>query len=326
MMDPRIIFSIADEDDYEQVALKIFRHQARHVSVYRNWIKHIGQSIESVKTIRDIPFLPIAAFRSHAVVEDGLEPILEFSSSGTTGQQTSRHLIANPLMYEESFLKAFQLFYGDPKQYCILALLPSYLERQGSSLVYMTDRLIRESEHPQSGFYLNQYAALADVLTVLCNRKQPTVLLGVTYALLDLAEQFPLSFQDLIILETGGMKGKRKELMREELHGILQQAFHVPTIHSEYGMTELLSQAYSMGNGLFDSPPWMKICIRDINDPFSFLPAGSTGGINVIDLANIHSCSFLATDDLGKRHPNGQFEVLGRFDHSDLRGCNLMVS
>jgi len=229
-------------------------------------------------------------------------------------------------LYEKSFAKGFYHFYGDPQGYLILALLPSYLERSGSSLVHMMDRLIGNSDHPQSGFYLDNLQELTSVLERSKEERQPTLLLGVSFALLDLAEQYPMDLGNhCIVMETGGMKGRRKELIRGELHAQLASSFGLETIHSEYGMTELLSQAYSMGNGRFQAPPWMKIAIRDPNDPLTLLPAEESGGINIIDLANLNTCSFIATGDLGKKHTDGSFEVIGRFDHTDIRGCNLMV-
>jgi hypothetical protein len=248
-----------------------------------------------------------------------------FSSSGTTGQITSKHYIADIQLYEQSYTKGFHHFYGDVGQYCILALLPSYIERSGSSLIYMVNDLIEKSKHPQSGFYLNEIDSLIDTLTALDAKGKKVLLIGVSFALLDLVEKYQLQLKNTIVMETGGMKGRRKELIRKELHEHLMKGFGVETIHSEYGMTELLSQAYSNGNGIFKTPPWMKFMIRDTEDPLSFLPFGKTGGINVIDLANINSCSFIATQDLGKKYEDESFEILGRFDHSDVRGCNLMV-
>ena len=248
-----------------------------------------------------------------------------FSSSATSGQGTSKHFVQDISLYQKSFRKGFALQYGEVKQWAILALLPSYLEREGSSLVYMMDDLIGQSNHPASGFYLNDFQALKQQLGELEKAKQPTLLLGVSFALLDFAEQFPMRVEHTIVMETGGMKGRRKELVREELHACLQKGFGVETIHSEYGMTELLSQAYSKGNGVFNCPPWMKVSARDINDPLSPAAAGKIGRLNIIDLANQESCAFIATDDLGRVYPDGSFEVLGRLDASDIRGCNLMV-
>ncbi|MGB7393621.1 MAG: acyl transferase, partial [Pricia sp.] len=256
---------------------------------------------------------------------DGMQSEVVFTSSGTTGSLTSRHYVKDIGVYEKSFRKAFFHFYGSISEYCVLALLPSYLEREGSSLIYMVDDLIQKSGHPESGFYLNDLKGLKNQLVQLEASGTKTLLIGVSFALLDLAETYPLKLQNTIIMETGGMKGRRRELIRDELHHILKSAFGVDRIHSEYGMTELLSQAYSKGNGHFETPPWMKILIRDTEDPLTYQPIGKTGGINVIDLANRNSCAFIATQDLGKMHPNGSFEILGRFDHSDVRGCNLMV-
>ena len=238
---------------------------------------------------------------------------------------TSSHAVADVKLYEESFLKSFELFYGSPSNYCIIALLPAYLEREGSSLVYMADRLINESKNDDSGFYLYQYEELSQLLSVLRDREQPTILIGVTFALLDLAELFPISFPNLIVIETGGMKGRKKEMIREELHAQLKKGFGISTVHGEYGMTELLAQAYSKGDGRYVTPPWMKVRIREMNDPFVYTEPLATGGVNIIDLTNVYSCSFLATQDLGKMHLDGSFEILGCFDNSDLRGCNLMV-
>jgi hypothetical protein len=235
----------------------------------------------------------------------------------------SKHYVADLSLYEKSFLAGFNLFYGNPEQFIILALLPSYLERKDSSLVFMAEKLIKLSKHSSSGFYLQNYRALVEMLSGSSGQK--VFLIGVTYALLELAEKFRIPDINGIVMETGGMKGRRKEIIREELHTILRQGFHVAKIHSEYGMTELLSQAYSKGNGIFKTPPWMKVLIRDTNDPKSLLGDHRTGGINIIDLANIYSCSFIATQDLGKTHTDGSFEVLGRFDNSDIRGCNLMT-
>ena len=248
-----------------------------------------------------------------------------FSSSGTTGQVQSKHLVTDLGLYEESFNSAFQQFYGDPKDSCILALLPSYQEREGSSLIYMVDALIAQSQHPNSGYFLHNNEGLYQTLLNLQQQHQKTILIGVTYALLDFIEEYKLEFPELIIMETGGMKGKRKEMVREELHELLMAGFGVPAIHSEYGMTELLSQGYSYGQGIFNAPPWMRIVLRDTNDPLSLIQNKQTGGINVIDLANLNSCSFIATQDLGKTYPDGSFEVLGRFDNADIRGCNLLV-
>lgn len=269
--------------------------------------------------------MPIEVFKSQTVISGEFKPQEIFTSSGTTGMETSKHFVQELDLYTKSFRKGFELFYGPVSNYCVLALLPAYLERTGSSLVYMANDFINQSRHPLSGFYLNDLSQLAENLKKLEKENQPTLLLGVSFALLDLAEQFPQKLSNTIVMETGGMKGRRKELTRDELHTILKRGFGLDKIHSEYGMTELLSQAYSTGDGVFNCPPWMRVLIREQSDPLSYAPAGKTGGINVIDLANIDSCSFIATSDLGRLHTNGNFEVLGRFDSSDVRGCNLMV-
>jgi len=323
------IFTIKSEQEFRRIALDVFRFQAANNAVYKEYLLSLKTDIESVEQLEQIPFLPVEFFKSFEIRTTHQEQInpIQFTSSGTTGQITSKHFVSDSSIYQKSYLKAFELFYGNINDYCILALLPSYLEREGSSLVYMADDLIKKSKHHQSGFYLHNYDELILTLQQLQDKKQKTILLGVTYALLDVVEQFPLfrGGSNLIVMETGGMKGKRKEMIREELHSILCEGFGVKSIHSEYGMTELLSQAYSKGDGIFNTPAWMKILIRDTNDPFSYLQAGRTGGINIIDLANIYSCSFIATQDLGKTNPNNSFEVLGRFDNSDIRGCNLLV-
>lgn len=312
--------------DYDALTLRVFRHQAQHVAVYKEFVQLLGIKPEEVIRREQIPYLPASLYKTHRIFEDGLQPQQIFTSSGTTGQITSQHLVADVSLYEESFLRSFELFYGDIQHYVVLALLPSYLEREGSSLVYMADVLIKRSNRPESGFYLHNLAELASLLKRLHEAAQPVLLLGVTYALLDLAEQFPQPLPHAIIMETGGMKGKRREMIREEVHDALTHAFAVPHIHSEYGMTELLSQAYSKGKGIFHCPPWMRIHIREMNDPLSTAGYGKTGGVCITDLANLHSCSFIATQDLGKLHEDGSFEILGRFDHSDVRGCNLMVN
>lgn len=319
------IFSISSQKEFEKITLKVFRHQYDYNQVYQDFCSLLKKDKSNVKSIEEIPFLPIQFFKSHVVVSS-TNPIQEtFTSSGTTGTITSKHLVTDVSLYEQSFRKAFSQFYGNIEDYVVLALLPSYLERDGSSLIYMVNDLIEGSNHPESGFYLNNYDELIHKLIELDSSGQNVLLIGVTYALLDLVEKQNFQLKNTIIMETGGMKGKRKEIIREELHTILCNDFGVPTIHSEYGMTELLSQAYSLGNGLFECPPWMSILIRDTEDALTYVDYGKTGGINVIDLANFNSCSFIATQDLGKKYPNHSFEVLGRFDASDIRGCNLMV-
>jgi len=319
------IFNIKSEIDFTALALEIFHFQYHKNEVYHKFVEGLGVDTATIKSYREIPFLPIEFFKTHKVICGDFEPEAVFQSSGTTGMATSKHFIKDIRLYEQSLVRGFKLFFGKPDEHIFLALLPSYLERSGSSLVHMANRLIQLSKDKNSGFYLHDYDKLAAVLAKLKKQQKKVILLGVTYALLDLAERFPLDFPQLILMETGGMKGKRREMVREELHSKLRNAFGVKDIYSEYGMTELLSQAYSKGRGIFSVPPWMKILIRDINDPLSLLPAGKNGGINVIDLTNVHSCSFIATQDLGKLHTSSDFEVLGRFDNSDIRGCNLMI-
>ncbi|WP_417350926.1 acyl transferase [Flavobacterium alkalisoli] len=325
MLTQNDIFTIASKKEFEKITLKVYRHQYDNNAVYRNFCELLGKDRQNVKSIHEIPFLPIQFFKSHDVVSTTNPAQITFTSSGTTGMTTSRHLVTDLSYYEDSFRLAFSQFYGNIEDYTVLALLPSYLEREGSSLIYMVEDLIERSNNPDSGFYLHNYDELIQKLTALDNSGQNVLLIGVTYALLDLTEKQDFNLKNTIIMETGGMKGKRREMIREELHEILCKGFDVSKVHSEYGMTELLSQAYSMGDGIFECPPWMDILIRDTEDALSYVDTGKTGGINVIDLANINSCSFIATQDLGKKHPNQSFEVLGRFDNSDIRGCNLMV-
>lgn len=319
------IFSIGSQKEFEKITLKVFRHQYEHNQVYQDFCSLLKKDKTNVKSLEEIPFLPIQFFKSHTVLSSS-KPIQEtFTSSGTSGMVSSKHLVTDLSLYEQSFRKAFSQFYGNSEDYVILALLPSYLEREGSSLIYMVNDLIESSNHPESGFYLHNYDELVQQLIKIDSSGQNVLLIGVTYALLDVVEKQTFQLKNTIIMETGGMKGKRKEIIREELHEILGNGFGVSAIHSEYGMTELLSQAYSLGNGIFECPPWMQILIRDTEDALTYVDFGKTGGINVIDLANINSCSFIATQDLGKKNPNHSFEVLGRFDSSDIRGCNLMV-
>jgi phenylacetate-coenzyme A ligase PaaK-like adenylate-forming protein len=319
------IFSIGSQKEFEKITLKVFRHQYEHNQVYQDFCSLLKKDKTNVKSLEEIPFLPIQFFKSHAVLSTS-NPIQEtFTSSGTSGMISSKHLVTDLSLYEQSFRKAFSQFYGNSEDYVILALLPSYLEREGSSLIYMVNDLIESSNHPESGFYLHNYDELVQQLIKIDSSGKDVLLIGVTYALLDVVEKQTFQLKNTIIMETGGMKGKRKEIIREELHEILGNGFGVSAIHSEYGMTELLSQAYSLGNGIFECPPWMQILIRDTEDALTYVDFGKTGGINVIDLANINSCSFIATQDLGKKNPNHSFEVLGRFDSSDIRGCNLMV-
>lgn len=318
-------FTINDPQAFNTFALELFQLHAARNPVYRGFLTGLGRPIPADPDVNDIPFLPISAFRGHRVLLEGLDPTSFFTSSGTTGAITSHHHVPWPALYERSFMTSFTETYGHPRQWRILALLPSYLEREGSSLVYMAQKLIEATGDPLSGTYLYRYGELAEVLRRSGNEGKRTMLLGVSFALLDLAEQFPQPLPRITIMETGGMKGRRPEIVREELHRVLREAFGAETIHSEYGMTELLSQAWSKGDGIYHCPPWMRVLVRDPNDPLTWMPEGRSGGINVIDLANIASCPFIATQDLGRKHADGSFEVLGRFDHSDLRGCNLLL-
>ena len=321
------IFEINNPGTFRAAALEVFYYQAHHTKVYRDYLEALGVDPGTVKELEQIPFLPIEFFKSHKVIVEWKNAEVVFESSGTSGTTPSFHHVADASLYYKSFTTAFRQFYSDPYTYCILALLPAYLERSGSSLVHMMDHLITDSGHPDSGFYLHNLEELASILHQRNKDLQPTLLVGVSYALVDLAELHPMPLGDhIMVMETGGMKGRRKEMVRSELHEQLKSAFGLNAIHSEYGMTELLSQAYSRGEGLFRCPSWMKILIRDPNDPLTLLDAEQSGGINVIDLANLNSCSFIATGDLGKVYEDGSFEVLGRFDHSDIRGCNLLVS
>jgi len=324
--DKRQVFSINNQEQFNNTALQTFQYQAKNCKVYADFIAGLHVDPAAVTSIQQIPFLPIEFFKGHSILSSTDDVQVTFTSSGTTGMITSSHYVTDVSWYEESFRKAFKLFYGDIKDYTVLALLPSYLERQGSSLIYMAQDLITQSNNPDSGFYLYNHADLARQLNKQQQAQKPTLLIGVTFALLDFVEQYQIDFPELIVMETGGMKGRRKEVIREELHNTLCKGFGVNAIHSEYGMTELLSQAYSKGFGIFNCPPWMRIITRDTNDPLSIVTNGKAGGINIIDLANINSCSFIATQDLGKIYEDRSFEVLGRFDNADIRGCNLLIA
>ena len=322
------MFEIKTEAEFTKAALEVFRFQYENTPVYKNFVDLMKVNPQQVDTLEKIPFLPIEFFKTHEIKSKSKvksQKSKVFFSSGTTGQVVSKHFVQDIFVYEKSFSKNFEFFYGNIEDYCLLALLPPYLERESSSLVYMADYFIKRTKNVDSGFYLHNTDELIEKIHVLEKKNQKTILLGVTYALLDITEKQKFQLKNTIVMETGGMKGKRKEMVREELHKILCDGFGVNKIHSEYGMTELLSQAYSKSDGIFNSPPWMKILIRDTNDPKKFLEKEKTGGINVIDLTNIYSCSFIATQDLGKLHSDNSFEVLGRFDNSDLRGCNLLV-
>lgn len=321
------IFTLRNKKEFEKLALDIFRFQAKESRVYKQYLETMKVKVKKVKTINQIPFLPISLFKKHIIISGTEQPVRVFESSGTTGQTPSRHYVVSEDIYKKSFVQHFEAKYGNPEKLCILALLPSYMERGNSSLIYMMDHLIKMSRHTDSGFYLNDYEYLKEVLEQRNKDKNPCLLLGVSYALLDMAEKFPMPLEEnIIIMETGGMKGKRKEMIKEELHSILSKAFQKDQIHSEYGMTELFSQAYAGDNGKFVAPKWMKVIARDMYDPMTLLPPGQSGGLNIIDLANLYSCCFIATGDLGKVYKNGDFELSGRFDEAEIRGCNLMIA
>lgn len=311
--------------EFERLALDRFREQAHSNEVYGKYLSYLGCVPSKVQAIREIPCLPVELFKSHRVVSGDFEAEMVFTSSGTQGDAPSRHFIHSLGWYKDCFTNIFRKFYGNPSDWCILALLPGYLEREGSSLIYMVKTLIEEGGVKGSGFYLQNYEALINQLDRQVECGQKTMLIGVSYALLDLAEVLQSRYPELIVMETGGMKGRRKEMVRREMHEILMRAFGTNSIHSEYGMTELMSQAYSRGDGRFQSPPWMEVYIRETDDPFAPARDGKTGRINIIDLANVHSCAFIATGDMGRKHPNGEFEVLGRYDHAEVRGCNLLI-
>jgi len=317
------IFS-ANEENFGQVALEVFRYQYNNQPVYKRFCDGLKRTPENVFSERKIPFLPISFFKTENIIAEGFAAETTFESSGTTGSINSKHSVASLALYETSFQNAFQKFYGRADEYCVLALLPSYLEKGYSSLVYMAERLMRQSNCPDNGFFIHNFSELAARLAALEFQQQKVLLIGVTYALLDFAEQFPMHLRHTTIMETGGMKGRRKEMLREEIHEELKQAFNIENIHSEYGMTELLSQAYSQGNGIFKTPGWMKVQARDLYNPLQILEPEKTGALNIIDLANIYSCAFIATDDIGIVHIDGSFEVAGRRDHADVRGCSLM--
>ena len=317
--------------DFDELALEIFRYQYRNNPVYQSYVDLRKKNVASVRDIREIPFLPISVFKSHSVMTGTFEPEMIFESSGTTGSVSSKHIVKSLSLYEHSFMRSFYETYGKPEDWVILCLLPSYLERGGSSLVYMADKLMRISNKKENGFYLYDFPELAEKIKQLESSSTPTLLLGVSYALLDFGESFPMKLKSTIIMETGGMKGRRKELNKTALHQMLGTYFGLEKIHSEYGMTELMSQAYSSGDGLFKPGSGMKILLRRSDDPLEIRQENEeqesiTGGINVIDLHNVNSCSFIATEDLGRLHPDGQFEVLGRLENSEIRGCGLMYT
>lgn len=325
MIDTNSIFNIKSQAEFEDLALQVFNFQFKNNKVYRSFCDLLYKHPGDVKSIQDIPFLPIQFFKTHQVLSSKNSIQATFKSSGTTASLTSKHYVTDLEIYKQSFKKGFKQFYGDIKDYVVLALLPSYLEREDSSLIYMVNDMISQSKKKESGFYLNNLEELKDTLIYLDSKGKKVLLIGVSFALLDLVEAYQFNLNHTIVMETGGMKGRRKELIREELHKQLKRGFGVENIHSEYGMTELLSQGYSKENGVFNCPNWMRVLTRDTEDALTILSQGKTGGINVIDLANINSCSFIATQDLGRVYENESFEVIGRFDNSDIRGCNLMV-
>jgi hypothetical protein len=313
-----------NEGNFEDIALQLFRFQAKHNPVYNQYLTFLRCKPDSIRSIAKIPFLPISFFKTQLVKTGSWEAETEFTSSGTTGMIASKHQVRHLNFYLKVSEKIFENFYGPCKNFHFLALLPSYLERTGSSLIAMIDHFIKKSESVHSGFYLSNHVELVDKLQSLKGDKRRVILWGVSFALLDLAEAAELDLSTCLVIETGGMKGRRKELIRQDVHDYLVSRFNVEEIHSEYGMTELMSQAYSQSNGYYRCPPWMKVLIRDINDPFLYV-TGKAGAINIIDLANFHSCAFVETQDLGRAESSGTFEVLGRIDNSDVRGCNLLV-
>ena len=322
---PVIDLNNIDAGNFSSAALQIFQYQAASLPVYRNFLQLLDIRPDDITDLHQIPFLPVSLYKNNMVIAEGYTPQLIFESSGTTGSNTSRHPVADIEIYKQSIRRGFELMYGNPQEYCILGLLPSYLERKNASLIFMVNYLMQLSGNPRNGFYLDNQLQLHETLRYNEANSIKTILLGVSFALIDFAENFSMPLQHTLVMETGGMKGRRKEMTRQELHEILKQSFHVRAIHSEYGMTELLSQAYSQGNGKFSTPPWMQILIRDADDPFYLLPENKNGLINIIDLANIYSCSFIETQDTGILYDAHTFSVTGRFDTADIRGCNLLV-
>jgi len=311
--------------DFNARAIELFRVQAKNNAVYRQYLALLKKDADEINAIADIPFLPISCFKQFEVKTGQFAEEVIFSSSATTGSGQSKHYVKSVDLYRQSFLSSFELFYGNPAEWTILALLPSYLERQGSSLILMADELIKKSNDPRSGFFLNEFEQLKSALNAALQENRKVLLLGVTFALLDFAEYCGKLEGQVVVMETGGMKGRREEWTRDQVHGHLKHHFGLDKIHSEYGMTELLSQAYSSGDGIFRTPPWMRVYIREVNDPFAQARNGKSGGVNIIDLANEDSCAFIATEDLGRMLSDDSFEILGRFDHAEMRGCNLLV-
>ncbi len=320
------IFNQQNPNDFNEIAISLFQYQYQNNEIYHRFVDTLGINAGNVKQLAQIPFLPVSFFKTHKIVTGGFMEEIVFESSGTTGLETSKHHVVDTDLYQQSFMQGLELFYRDLSQYAVFALLPSYLEGGNSSLVYMVEKMMLKSNRAMGGFFLNELEPLQKQLIEAQLSGKKTMLIGVTFALLEMTEKFPIHIPEAIIIETGGMKGRREEITRMELHEKLCKGFGVAKIHSEYGMTELLSQAWSKGDGIFRCPPWMKILISDTNDPLSYLETGRSGGINIIDFANIHSCSFIATQDLGRAFTDGSFEVLGRFDNSDIRGCSLLVT
>jgi hypothetical protein len=311
--------------NFDEIALALFRHQHTHNAVYKQFCDALHIAPQNIKRIEQIPFLPVSFFKTHRVTTGNWQAsALIFESSGTTGEIPSRHYVYDEDIYNEALLQGFEHFYVNPEQYAIIGLLPSYLERKNASLVHMAQTLMKKSGHPDCGFYLNEWEKLYHVLQRLEAAQQPVLLIGVTFALLDFAEAYPMQLRHTIVMETGGMKGRREEWTRGQVHDFLKRQWYLSNIHSEYGMTELLSQAYAKANGIFETTATMRVLVRDINDPFEIQKHGN-GCLNIIDLANVHSCAFIATEDIGNIAPDGTFEVLGRMDHAALRGCSLMV-
>jgi len=315
---------LTQENNFEETALRIFRNQFANNPVYKKYIEELHLDWRQISSLSQVPFIPVNFFKTQKIKTTDFKESMFFESSGTTKTNNSRHFINDISLYKQSFVEGFEKFYGEPEHWCVIGLLPSYLERKNSSLVFMVDALIKMSRHPKSNFYLHDFEQLSIALKELEKAKQKTLLIGVTYALLDFAEKYPMSLNHTVVMETGGMKGKRKEITRKEVHDFLKKQFELSAVHSEYGMTELLSQAYSKNNGIFECPPWMKVLVRNEDDPFDIAYTGP-GIVNIIDLANIYSCSFIASDDAGRVFENGNFEISGRIDGSDLRGCNLLV-
>lgn len=325
-INPSTIFDINNTpEDFLNCSRELFHYHRLHNPVYSAYIKYVGKTANTITQLEDLIFLPVELFKTQQVITDRSSIDTIFQSSGTIGKTTSNHYIHDITLYHKCYSKGFQYFYGNPSDFCILAMLPSYSDRPGSSLVTMMEGLISKSAHPESGFYNKDYKQLKNVLLMLEKKQQKVLLIGVSFALAEFAENNSMALEHTIVMETGGMKGHREEITRQALHELLKKRLGLNNVHSEYGMTELLSQAYSKGDGKFKTPPWMKVLIRDPYDPFNYLQHGKTGGINIIDLANMYSCPFIETQDLGKMHPDGSFEVLGRFDQSDIRGCNLLM-